>query len=117
VSSIAGCPIVYDPKNPVTAGQIASRNPNYNIPYQEQLHLLDAVNQLYQGNVSFAIIKVNGAGANLPGYFTMSLVPIYNVIDPAIIKTLTFGLLDIPFAAVNVRIFCFKFVELQLICS
>ena len=117
VSSIAGCPIVYDPKNPVTAGQIASRNPNYNIPYQEQLHLLDAVNQLYQGNVSFAIIKVNGAGANLPGYFTMSLVPIYNVIDPAIIKTLTFGLLDIAFAAVNVRIFCFKFVELHLICS
>jgi hypothetical protein len=109
VSSIAGCPIVYDPKNPVTAGQIASRNPNYNIPYDEQQHLLFAVNQLLQGNVAFVVIKINGGGANLPGFFTLSTLAVYNVIDPAIISTLTFGLLPLNFSTVNVRIFARDF--------
>ncbi len=65
---IAACPIIYDPQNPVTLGQVASRNPNFNIPYEEQQNLLNAVDQLYRGNVSFVIIKVNGGGANLPGF-------------------------------------------------
>jgi hypothetical protein len=105
VKSIAACPIVYDPKDPVTSGQIASSNPNYNIPYDEQQHLLFAVNQLLQGNVSFVVIKINGGGANLPGFFTLSTQAVYNVIDPAIISTLTFGLLELNFTTVNVRIF------------
>jgi hypothetical protein len=68
---IASCPISYDPQNPVTSGNIASRNPNFNIPYEEQQNLLNAVDQLYRGNVSFVILKVNGGGANLPGEFVM----------------------------------------------
>ena len=105
VKSIAACPIVYTPEDPVTSGQIASSNPNYNIPYDEQQHLLFAVNQLLQGNVSFVVIKINGGGANLPGFFTLSTQAVYNVIDPAIISTLTFGLLELNFTTVNVRIF------------
>ncbi len=73
ISQIASCPIVYDPQNPVTSGQIASRNPNFNIPYEEQQNLLEAVEQLYKGNVNFVIIKVKGGGANLPG-FTLNLM-------------------------------------------
>jgi hypothetical protein len=79
VQSIASCPIAYNPQTPVTSGQIASRNPNFNIPYEEQQNLLYAVSMLYNQNVSFVIIKVNGGGTNLPGYFTLSLTPIYNV--------------------------------------
>jgi hypothetical protein len=97
ILQIASCPINYDPQNPVTSGQIASRNPNFNIPYDEQQILLDAVDQLYQNKVEFVIIKVNGGGTNLPGftlqcahqqthmlnmstgYFTLSLDSIYNV--------------------------------------
>ena len=109
VKSIAACPIVYNPQDPVTSGQIASSNPNYNIPYDEQQHLLFAVNQLLQGNVSFVVIKINGGGANLPGFFTLSTAAVYNVIDPAIISTLTFGLLDLNFSTVNVRIFACDF--------
>ncbi len=79
VKSIASCPIAYNPQNPVTYGRIASRNPNFNIPYEEQQNLLYAVEMLYNGNVSFVIVKVNGGGTNLPGYFTLALQPIYNV--------------------------------------
>jgi hypothetical protein len=79
IKSIASCPIAYNPQHPVTSGQIASRNPNYNIPYEEQQNLLYAVSMLYNQNVSFVIIKVFGGGTNLPGYFTLSLLPIYNV--------------------------------------
>ena len=68
VEQIAACPVVYDPQNPVTLGRIASRNPNFNIPYEEQQNLLNAVKLLSQGNASFVIIKVNGGGANLPGF-------------------------------------------------
>jgi flagellar basal body rod protein FlgC len=68
IAQIASCPISYDPQNPVTSGMIASRNPNFNIPYEEQQNLLSAVKQLYQGNVSFVIVKVNGGGTNLPGF-------------------------------------------------
>jgi hypothetical protein len=78
MKSIASCPLIYDPRSPVTAGKIASANPNYNIPYQEQQNLLFAVDQLYSRAVEFVIIKINGGGANLPGFFTLSLNPIYN---------------------------------------
>lgn len=79
LTSIASCPVEFDRRDPTTLGRIASLNPNYNIPYEEQQNLLSAVNQLYQGNVSFVVIKVNGGGANLPGYFSLTLRTVYNV--------------------------------------
>ena len=69
IIQIASCPIIYDPQNPVTSGQIASRNLNWFMPYEEQQNLLEAVDQLYKDKVKFVIIKVYGGGANLPGFY------------------------------------------------
>lgn len=110
IQSIASCPISYEPLDASTSGRIASMNPNYNIPYEEQENLLRAVRLLDSNNVSFVVIKMKGSGSNLPGYFTLSKLKIYTVIDPNLVKTLSFGLLPIPTLAVNVSIFCIPVV-------
>jgi hypothetical protein len=105
MQSIASCPLIYEKSNPLTLGQIANRNSNYHIPYREQQKLEIAIRQLQHNNVSFVVIKTNGGGANLPGYFTLTKRKIYTVIDPTIIQTLTFGLLPIPTLAIDVSLF------------
>jgi hypothetical protein len=105
MQTIASCPVIYEKGNPLTLGQIANRNSNYHIPYPEQQKLETAIRQLQQNNVSFVIIKTNGGGTNLPGYFTLTKRKIYTVIDPTIIQTLTFGLLPIPTLAMDVSFF------------
>jgi hypothetical protein len=104
MQTIASCPVIYEKGNPLTLGKIANRNSNYHIPYREQQKLETAIRQLQQNNVSFVIIKTNGGGTNLPGYFTLTKRKIYTVIDPTIIQTLTFGLLPIPTLAVDVSL-------------
>jgi hypothetical protein len=109
MQTIASCPVIYEKGNPLTLGKIADRYSSYHIPYREQQKLEAAIRQLQQNNVSFVIIKTNGGGTNLPGYFTLTKRKIYTVIDPTIIQTLTFGLLPIPTLAVDVSLFFFSY--------
>jgi hypothetical protein len=80
-------------------------NRYYNIPYQEQEKLLNAIDALKRNVTEFVIIKTQGSGSNLPGYFTLTKKRIYTVIDPFIIQTLTFRLLPIHISAITVRSF------------
>ncbi len=88
-------------------------NRHYNIPYNEQKKLLNAINSLQQNITDFVIIKIEGSGSNLPGYFTLTKRKIYTVIDPYIIQTLTFRLLRIRISAISVR----SFYSSDRICS
>jgi hypothetical protein len=76
------------------------------IPYRELQHLSAAIEALRQNFTEFVIIKTQGSGSNLPGYFTLTKKRIYTVIDPNIIQTLTFRLLSIHISSITVRSFC-----------
>jgi hypothetical protein len=73
------------------------------IPYHELQHLSAAIEALRQNKTEFVIIKTQGSGSNLPGYFTLTKKRIYTVIDPYIIQTLTFRLLSIHISSITVR--------------
>jgi hypothetical protein len=85
------------------------------IPYQELQHLSAAIEALRQNITEFVIIKTQGSGTNLPGYFTLTKKRIYTVIDPNIIQTLTFRLLSIHISSITVRSFC-SYEKVLIVC-